>query len=383
MLDVRISVQAVPGTLAAWLDLARTLESAGFDALLVGDHPGDGDPLVALAATTTLSLSTYVIRLGVREPHHVADAAATLDRFAPGRVILGVGAGHTPAEWSALGRERPGPRERVQRLMESVEAVAQLLAGERMTAHGAQIDMRDAEVIRPDHAGPIRLLIGGGHPALLTVAAQRVDIAALSGLGHTPPDGHRHTVRWSPAALTRQLATVRRAAEHTENRQQALNRLVERVPGLSVADAVATPHALIGAADEIVDQLRRQAEELGVAPVCDPRTGRPRHRAAAQPAAVLRTPTCGGCHGARLGSGDVVPPCGLTPARLLVRVPTPPFASLEGLPVSSDPKALQRRNVGESGRLAVRSNHDEGAQRTAGRSQPAVGPVIVSVLSRE
>ncbi len=155
MLDVRISVQAVPGTLAAWLDLARTLESAGFDALLVGDHPGDGDPLVALAATTTLSLSTYVIRLGVREPHHVADAAATLDRFAPGRVILGVGAGHTPAEWSALGRERPGPRERVQRLMESVEAVAQLLAGERMTARGAQIDMRDAEVIRPDRApGP-------------------------------------------------------------------------------------------------------------------------------------------------------------------------------------------------------------------------------------
>lgn len=82
-----------------------------------------------------------------------------------------------------------------------------------MTARGAQIDMRDAEVIRPDHAGPIRLLIGGGHPVLLTVAAQRADIVALSGLGRTPPDGHRHTVRWSPAVLTRQLATVRRAAE--------------------------------------------------------------------------------------------------------------------------------------------------------------------------
>lgn len=102
MTDIRVSVQAVPETLVAWLDLARTLESAGFDALLVGDHPGDGDPFVALAAataaTTTISLGTYVVQLGVREPHHVADAAATLDRFAPGRVILGVGAGHTPAE---------------------------------------------------------------------------------------------------------------------------------------------------------------------------------------------------------------------------------------------------------------------------------------------
>lgn len=40
MTGIRVSVQAVPETLVAWLDLARTLESAGFDALLVGDHAG-------------------------------------------------------------------------------------------------------------------------------------------------------------------------------------------------------------------------------------------------------------------------------------------------------------------------------------------------------
>lgn len=103
---------------------------------------------------------------------------------------------------------------------------------------------------------------------------------ALSGLGRTLPDGHRHTARWSPAVLTHQLTTVRRAAEQvgrapqlevlvqvvevTDNRDQALTRLVERIPGLSVVDAAATPHVLIGSADEIVDQLQRQAEELEI-----------------------------------------------------------------------------------------------------------------------
>lgn len=210
----------------------------------------------------------------------MADAAATLDRFAPGRVILGVGAGHTPAEWSAVGRERPGPRLRVQRLKESTELIARLLAGGRVSARRSQIEMRPAEVIRPDHAGPIRLLVGGGHPDLLTVGGQRADIVGLSGLGRTLPDGHRHTVRWSAAELRHQLETVRTAAEQagrapqlevlvhvvevTDNRDRALARLVERVPGLALADAAATPYALIGSADEIVDQLRRQGREVGI-----------------------------------------------------------------------------------------------------------------------
>jgi hypothetical protein len=39
---IRMSVQAEPGDLDSWLALARRLESAGFHALLMGDHPGSG-----------------------------------------------------------------------------------------------------------------------------------------------------------------------------------------------------------------------------------------------------------------------------------------------------------------------------------------------------
>ena len=114
MHDIAVSMQAEPADLQSWLALARRLESAGFGALLLGDHPGSGaSPWPALgsaaAVTQTLALGTYVIQAGVREPVHVAADGASLDVLAPGRVRLGLGAGHTPREWEDIGRHRPGP----------------------------------------------------------------------------------------------------------------------------------------------------------------------------------------------------------------------------------------------------------------------------------
>lgn len=39
---ISIGVQAEPRDIDSWLALARRLEAAGFDALLMGDHPGSG-----------------------------------------------------------------------------------------------------------------------------------------------------------------------------------------------------------------------------------------------------------------------------------------------------------------------------------------------------
>ena len=108
MPEITVSVQAEPAGLDSWLALARRLESSGFSALLLGDHPGAGAsawPALgsAAAVTRTLTLGTHVTQAGVREPVHVAADAATLDILAPGRVRLGLGAGHTPREWEDRG----------------------------------------------------------------------------------------------------------------------------------------------------------------------------------------------------------------------------------------------------------------------------------------
>jgi probable F420-dependent oxidoreductase len=109
------------GTAEAIAEMARSAESAGFDAAFVTDHPfpsdafvaGGGhhalDPFVALsfvaAATTRLKLQTHVLVLPYRNPFLTASAAATLDAVSGGRVILGVAAGYLKDEFEALGAD--------------------------------------------------------------------------------------------------------------------------------------------------------------------------------------------------------------------------------------------------------------------------------------
>src|SRR5258708_37681291 len=101
---IRFGVQAGLGASAAeWLDLAVKVEDLGFDALYVADHVGvAASPFTALAAaavvTTTLRLGTYVLNCGIADPCALANEVATLDHLSNGRVVLGLGAGHTPAE---------------------------------------------------------------------------------------------------------------------------------------------------------------------------------------------------------------------------------------------------------------------------------------------
>jgi alkanesulfonate monooxygenase SsuD/methylene tetrahydromethanopterin reductase-like flavin-dependent oxidoreductase (luciferase family) len=195
MPDIAVSVQAAPVDLRSWLSLARRLESSGFRGLLMGDHPGSGaSPWPALgsaaAVTQTLQLGTYVVQAGVREPVHVAADAATLDILAPGRVLLGLGAGHTPREWTDIGRERPGPSQRAERLAEFAAAVAALLRGQAVSREGGYVALRESRLEDLPVGERVKLAVGGGHPLLLRAAARHADVVALSGLGRTLPDGH-------------------------------------------------------------------------------------------------------------------------------------------------------------------------------------------------
>jgi probable F420-dependent oxidoreductase len=289
--EISVSVQAEPADLESWLALARRLEAAGFAALLMGDHPGSGaSPWPALgcaaAVTRTLRLGTYVVQAGVREPMHVAADAATLNLLAPGRVLLGIGAGHTPREWADIGRQRPSPPERAGRLAEFAEAVAGLLAGETVTLDGQYLALRDARLdgalAGPALAGtaPVRLVIGGGHPRLLRAAARRADVVGLAGLGRTLPDGHQHQVRWSAADLRGQLDLIRAEAREvgrapalealvqvvrvTDDRAAVLAEIGAEIPSASAGDLDRTPFLLVGSPEQLAAQLRRQAGELGI-----------------------------------------------------------------------------------------------------------------------
>ncbi len=290
---VQVGVQAEPCDLVSWTALARRLESDGFAALLMGDHPGSGaSPWTALGAaaavTDTLGVGTYVLNTGVRDPVRIAAEAATLNLLAPGRVHLGLGAGHTPAEWTQIGLTRPDAAARVQRLAETLEVVAPLLAGEVVTHHGEHLHLHEARLqdlpTTAAGAAPVHLIVGGGNRALLALAARHADVVALSGLGRTLPDGHRHEVRWAEQDLRTQLAVIdngvrgagRRlqpapalealvqAVTVTEDREATAAQWASRVAGANTEQVLSTPFMLIGTHEQMAEQLVDQAKQWGI-----------------------------------------------------------------------------------------------------------------------
>ncbi|MFE9652313.1 LLM class flavin-dependent oxidoreductase [Micromonospora sp. NPDC006431] len=282
---VTFSVQARPTDAASWLDLARRVEAAGFDALFAADHPGHGaSPFVALAAaaavTSTLGLGSYVSNAGVREPILLATDVATLDVVSGGRARLGVGAGHTPAEWRAVGRERPDVPGRVRRCIAVAEAVRDLLAGKEVTVDSPDLVAHAARLteLRPVQ-DPVPLTIGTSNSTLLRWAGAHADVVGLFGAGRTLPDGHTHEVRWRADQIEAQLAHVAAGAAGrdtppvlealvqqvtvTDDAEAAAVRFAEHA-GLTTGELLATPFVLIGTAEEIVAAVADHQRRWGI-----------------------------------------------------------------------------------------------------------------------
>ena len=100
--------------------LARRAEELGFAAFWVRDVPlrdpafGDVgqvyDPWVYLgwitARTSTIAPATGSMVLPLHHPLHTAKAAASVDRFTGGRLVLGVASGDRPVEFPAYRRAK-------------------------------------------------------------------------------------------------------------------------------------------------------------------------------------------------------------------------------------------------------------------------------------
>lgn len=118
-----------------WLALARACEEHGVEALFRSDHylsQTDGARpaldawavIPALAAQTTrLELGTLVSPVTFRPAAVLANASATANEIAAGRVSLGMGAGWMEAEHQAFGFPFPDLKTRLGWLEEQLEAV--------------------------------------------------------------------------------------------------------------------------------------------------------------------------------------------------------------------------------------------------------------------
>ena len=195
--------------------LARTAETAGWEAFFVWDHLGfvrgvpSGDPYVILSAvaasTTRLKLGLAVTPLARRRPQVVANAVASLDLLSGGRAIFGAGLGGVPEEFTAFGE--PGdPKERAAMLDEGLQILDGLWSGETVAHRGRHYAVQGVSLApRPLQRPRIPIWIGGeGPPALRRAARWDGWLAPATSHDGTP------TMAKSPGRIAEMVAEIRR-----------------------------------------------------------------------------------------------------------------------------------------------------------------------------
>ncbi len=263
---------------------ARRAEELGFDAVLVSDHVGPGvSPMITLAAiasaTDRIRLGTFVLNNDMRNPVQLAWEAVTLDRLSGGRFELGLGAGHTPHEYSATGLTFDPAAVRKDRLVESVRVIRRLVAGETVDFDGTYVQVHEAHVGRATQ-DRLPILIGGNGATLLGAAGVLADVVGLQGLGRTLEDGHRHEVKWTASHLDNQVDQVRAGAGDrfdeiefnalvqvvniTDDRELVLTEFCEQRPELTLDDAASIPYLMVGNVQQIVDHIHACRDRWGI-----------------------------------------------------------------------------------------------------------------------
>jgi probable F420-dependent oxidoreductase len=269
------------GTGTEWLDLARRMEALGYGTLSMPDHVV-GDAFAGLAALAAAATVTTRIRLGnlvlnndFRNPLLVAREALTLDVLSGGRLELGLGAGWLTGDYDALGLSFDPPSVRLARLAEAVVVLKQLFTEDAVSFEGrfyrlvrARALPRAVQLPRPP------ILVAGGGPRLLELAAREADIVGLFLTRHFTK---ARALDFSRASAEMQVAHVR---AHAAGREIELN--------VTITDLVVTgdrrgaiaqvarereqddraietsPYVLIGTLDEIGRQLVAVRDDLGI-----------------------------------------------------------------------------------------------------------------------
>ncbi|GGS63780.1 LLM class F420-dependent oxidoreductase [Planobispora rosea] len=253
-----------------WADRARRLEDSGFDALLVPDHlvgPRFA-PVAAMTAaacaTSRLKVGTLVFANDFRHPAVLAKEAATVDLLSEGRLELGLGTGWMAADYTAAGLTLDPPGVRVDRLAEAIAVLKGLWGDGPFTFRGAHyridgLDQRPKPVRRPHP----RLLLGGGGPRVLRLAAREADVINLGmrvradGTGPDGADGGL-TAFLAKIDLVRRAAADRYGAIELGTSVQQLGTR-RRGEAWSAADSSRqdeTPQVLLGTRQDVVDKLR-------------------------------------------------------------------------------------------------------------------------------
>jgi alkanesulfonate monooxygenase SsuD/methylene tetrahydromethanopterin reductase-like flavin-dependent oxidoreductase (luciferase family) len=251
------------------LSLARWAEQSDLLSFWYADHfmsqrddvdePGEDPALECWTVLTAvgalvprLRLVSMVSPVTIHHPVVLAKRVATVDYIAPGRVVLGLGAGWQVNEHAAYGIELPPPGPRVDRFTEAIEVVHQLLTQDRSQFSGQYYNLTDATFVpRPQR---LPLMVGTAGRRMMRLTARFADEWNTWG----DPDLVRQRTADFMAACDlegRDPATVHRSAQamiFLTKDDATRDKLKSRVP---------EGRSLVGGTNELIDLLGAYIEQ--------------------------------------------------------------------------------------------------------------------------
>jgi probable F420-dependent oxidoreductase len=272
-------------------EACRLAERVGFDGWVRPDHllaegtlASPDAPLLEcfttiaalVPATSRLRFLSLVACNSFRNPALLAKIVASLDVVSDGRIELGIGAGWLRREHEAYGYDFPPAALRLEQLQEAIAVVKSLWSGEPVDHKGRYYRLRNAVCApRPVQRPRPPIVVGGGGPGLLAVAAREADVVNI-----VPPAGdgaadaanvRRFTLpRFrakaarvralaeasgrDPAAVALSAIFFVRVVDSASEARTLLDAVAARY-GLSPADAERFPLMLIGTAERLREQL--------------------------------------------------------------------------------------------------------------------------------
>ncbi len=288
---------------AAARAVAEEAEALGFYSIAAEDHffmtgmQRDADEprlecftlLSALASLTkTVKLTQIVAANSYRHPALLAKIISSLHHITGGRVELGLGAGWFREEYDAFGLPYPKPSVRIAQMAEGLQVIKRLWSEPRATFTGEFYQLANAPHAPKPTPRP-RIMLGGGGPKLLRVAAAEADIVNI-----IPPSGGakgkiviEDALKFDEGEFRRRVDLLAAACKEvgrsigeielsgmvyvliakTEAEADTIATMTAQMMGIDASNIAAvrtSPSTLVGTPEQIAKEMRRRARDLGV-----------------------------------------------------------------------------------------------------------------------